>query len=159
MGSLRIVLRRRPNGRLRTGLPSPDVRRRSQRLLRAALLILVVLVTGLLAVPAPAAADPTRPTVDPAAPTPTAPLPGHPPQGSAPDGSTMGGGQLGSRGVVVAGGAGRLPSGIAAAAWLVADAGTGAGLAARDPHGRYYPASTLKTLTLLTLAPALDPGR
>ena len=27
-------------------------------------------------------------------------------------------------------------------------------LAARDPHGRYYPASTLKTLTLLTLAPA-----
>ena len=42
--------------------------------------------------------------------------------------------------------------------WLVADAGTGAVLAARDPHGRYYPASTLKTLTLLTLAPLLDPA-
>jgi D-alanyl-D-alanine carboxypeptidase (penicillin-binding protein 5/6) len=34
----------------------------------------------------------------------------------------------------------------------VADLGTGQVLAARDPHGRYYPASTLKTLTLLTLA-------
>ena len=32
-------------------------------------------------------------------------------------------------------------------------------LAARDPHGRYYPASTLKTLTLLTLAPRLDPAQ
>src|SRR3712207_7507821 len=26
-------------------------------------------------------------------------------------------------------------------------------------HGRYYPASTLKTLTLLTLLPLLDPAR
>jgi D-alanyl-D-alanine carboxypeptidase (penicillin-binding protein 5/6) len=41
----------------------------------------------------------------------------------------------------------------------VADATTGAVLAARDPHGRYYPASTLKTLTLLTLAPLLDPDQ
>ena len=31
-------------------------------------------------------------------------------------------------------------------------------LAARDPHGRFYPASTLKTLTLLTLLPMLDPA-
>ena len=51
------------------------------------------------------------------------------------------------------------PAGLTAAGWLVADAGTGAVLAARDPHGRYYPASTLKTLTLLTLAPLLDPAR
>jgi D-alanyl-D-alanine carboxypeptidase (penicillin-binding protein 5/6) len=41
---------------------------------------------------------------------------------------------------------------------LVADVGSGEVLAARDPHGRYYPASTLKTLTLLTLAPRLDPA-
>ena len=41
----------------------------------------------------------------------------------------------------------------------MADAGTGDVLAARDPHGRYYPASTLKTLTLLTLVPLLDPAR
>jgi D-alanyl-D-alanine carboxypeptidase (penicillin-binding protein 5/6) len=40
----------------------------------------------------------------------------------------------------------------------VADAGTGQVLGAQDPHGRYYPASTLKTLTLLTLTPVLDHG-
>jgi serine-type D-Ala-D-Ala carboxypeptidase (penicillin-binding protein 5/6) len=43
-------------------------------------------------------------------------------------------------------------------AWLVADAGTGAVLAARNPHQRLRPASTLKTLTALTLLPRLDPG-
>jgi D-alanyl-D-alanine carboxypeptidase (penicillin-binding protein 5/6) len=47
---------------------------------------------------------------------------------------------------------------VVAPGWLVADAGSGAVLAARDPHGRYYPASTLKTLTLLTLLPLLDPA-
>ena len=52
----------------------------------------------------------------------------------------------------------RCPAGLAATGWLVADAGTGEVLAARDPHGRYYPASTLKTLTLLTLLPVLDPA-
>jgi D-alanyl-D-alanine carboxypeptidase (penicillin-binding protein 5/6) len=109
--------------------------------------------------PAPASAAPSRPTVDPAAPTPTSPYPGGPPQGHAPDGQTVGGEQLDTRGLVVAEGAPALPDGLAAAGWLVADAGTGAVLAARDPHGRYYPASTLKTLTLLTLVPLLDPAR
>ena len=114
-------------------------------------------ITGLGGV-GPAAAAPARPTVDPAAPTPSAPWSGLPPQGSAPDGSTVGGGRLDDRGLVVAGGAPPLPTGIAASAWLVADAGSGEVLAARDPHGRYYPASTLKALTLLTLAPRLDPA-
>jgi D-alanyl-D-alanine carboxypeptidase (penicillin-binding protein 5/6) len=54
--------------------------------------------------------------------------------------------------VAVAAGAPPLPREVSAAAWLVADLGTGQVLATRDPHGRYYPASTLKTLTLLTLA-------
>ncbi|MET0763558.1 MAG: serine hydrolase [Blastococcus sp.] len=107
----------------------------------------------------PAAAAPARPTADPAAPTPTAPVPGGPPQGEAPDGSTVGGDGLDTRGTVVADGAPPLPEGLAAAGWLVADATTGDVLAARDPHGRYYPASTLKTLTLLTLAPVLDPAQ
>jgi D-alanyl-D-alanine carboxypeptidase (penicillin-binding protein 5/6) len=107
----------------------------------------------------PAAAAPARPTADPAASTPTAPWPGPPPQGQAPDGSTVGGDDLDTRGTVVADGAPPLPDGLTAAGWLVADADTGAVLAARDPHGRYYPASTLKTLTLLTLAPLLDPAR
>jgi D-alanyl-D-alanine carboxypeptidase (penicillin-binding protein 5/6) len=98
-----------------------------------------------------------RPTVDPAAPTPTAPYADGPPEGSAPDGSTVGGERLATRGLVVADGTPPLPDGVVAHGFLVADMDTGAVLAARDPHGRYYPASTLKTLTLLTLAPVLDP--
>jgi D-alanyl-D-alanine carboxypeptidase (penicillin-binding protein 5/6) len=128
---------------------------------RAVRLLCAVLLAGLLVLGggASAAAEQPRPTADPSAPTPTAPNPGRPPQGSAPDGSTVGGPRLATRGVAVAAGAPRLPAGIAAAGWLVADARTGAVLAARDPHGRYYPASTLKTLTLLTLQPRLDPHR
>jgi D-alanyl-D-alanine carboxypeptidase (penicillin-binding protein 5/6) len=114
-------------------------------------------LTGALLGPAgPALADGARPTVDPSAPTPTAPPAGLPPQGSAPDGSTVGGPGLGTRGLVTVAGAPPLPAGIDAHGWLVADAGTGEVLAAQDPHGRFYPASTLKTLTLLTLAPVLD---
>jgi serine-type D-Ala-D-Ala carboxypeptidase (penicillin-binding protein 5/6) len=40
---------------------------------------------------------------------------------------------------------------------VVADAGTGQVLAAKDPHGRYRPASTLKMLTAVTLIPLLNP--
>jgi len=104
------------------------------------------------------AGDGLRPTVDPSAPTPTSPYPGRPPQGHAPDGGTVGGPELDTRGLVVADGAPPLPDGLTAAGWVVADAGTGDVLAARDPHGRYYPASTLKTLTLLTLVHLLDPS-
>jgi D-alanyl-D-alanine carboxypeptidase (penicillin-binding protein 5/6) len=112
----------------------------------------------LLGVASPALAEVPRPTVDPAAPTPTSPSAGPPPQGSAPDGSTVGGDELDTRGLITVPGAPPLPEGIDARGWLVADAGTGAVLGAQDPHGRYYPASTLKTLTLLTLAPVLDPA-
>jgi D-alanyl-D-alanine carboxypeptidase len=133
-----------------------DGRRRGARWPVAALLAVAVAVA--LAVPAPALAEGARPTVDPSAPTPTAPYPGGPPQGSAPDGRTVGGEGLNTRGVVVAQGAPALPDGLTANGWLVADAGTGDVLAARDPHGRYYPASTLKTLTLLTLEPLLNPA-
>src|SRR4051794_22425341 len=129
--------------------------RQGRRPVAAALAGLVTVLTILLG--GPAAAQTARPTTDPAAPTPTAPIPGGPPQGHAPNGSTVGGEQLDTRGVVVADGAPPLPDGLAATGWLVADAGTGEVLAARDPHGRYYPASTLKTLTLLTLAHRLDP--
>jgi D-alanyl-D-alanine carboxypeptidase (penicillin-binding protein 5/6) len=119
----------------------------------------VVAVLAVLAGTGPAAAQAPRPTVDPSAPTPTAPVPGGPPRGHAPDGSTVGGNRLDTGGLVVADHTAALPDGLAAAGWLVADAGTGDVLAARDPHGRYYPASTLKTLTLLTLFPLLDPDR
>jgi D-alanyl-D-alanine carboxypeptidase (penicillin-binding protein 5/6) len=123
--------------------------------LRAA--AVAVALAGLLLAPGTAGADDARPTADPAAPTPTSPYPGRPPQGEAPDGSTVGGDELDARGVVVPDDAPRLPAALAAHGWLIADAGTGTVLAARDPHGRFYPASTLKTLTLLTLLPLLDP--
>jgi D-alanyl-D-alanine carboxypeptidase (penicillin-binding protein 5/6) len=124
-----------------------------------ALVLSLVPVAAVRAGPPPVAAGPTPgPTIDPSAPTPTAPRTGLPPRGSAPDGSTVGGDRLRTRGVVLAANAPPLPSGVAASGWLVADAGTGAVLGARDPHGRYYPASTLKTLTFLALAHRLDPA-
>ena len=106
----------------------------------------------------PALAEEARPTADPSAPTPTAPAPGGPPQGSGPGGVTVGGEGLDTRGTVVTDGAPPLPPEVVAPGWLVADAGSGAVLAARDPHGRFHPASTLKALTLLTLLPLLDPA-
>jgi serine-type D-Ala-D-Ala carboxypeptidase (penicillin-binding protein 5/6) len=53
-------------------------------------------------------------------------------------------------------GAPSLPA-VTAGAWIVADADTGEILAAKGPHERYLPASTLKTLTAVTLIPRLDP--
>lgn len=121
-----------------------------------------------LALAAPAYAGPSNPsspsptsvaapTVDPAAPTPTAPYPAGPPQGFAPDGSTIGGQQLDTRGQVTVSTT-AVPADVTAKGFLVADLDTGAVLAAQDPHGRYYPASTLKTLLVATLFPTLDPN-
>src|SRR5580704_16801014 len=70
------------------------------------------------------------------------------------------GGQLAAeKGVVVnypSRSAPRLP-GVAASAFVVADAGTGQVLAAKDPHGWYRPASMLKVLTAVALIPLLSP--
>ncbi|MCA1823348.1 MAG: D-alanyl-D-alanine carboxypeptidase family protein [Mycobacteriales bacterium] len=71
--------------------------------------------------------------------------------------AAIGGAQLASRGLVVDPGAPALPGGLTASAWVVADLDTGAVLAARDAHGRYAPASTIKTLTATTLIPRLSP--
>jgi serine-type D-Ala-D-Ala carboxypeptidase (penicillin-binding protein 5/6) len=71
----------------------------------------------------------------------------------------IGGPLLASHGILVrypATGARKLPK-IPASAWVLADAGTGQVLAARDPHGLFPPASTLKVLTAISLIPALDP--
>jgi D-alanyl-D-alanine carboxypeptidase (penicillin-binding protein 5/6) len=59
--------------------------------------------------------------------------------------------------VVVAHNAPRLPR-IPASAYVIADAKTGAVLAAKDAHGRYEPASTLKMLTAITMLPRLKPS-
>jgi D-alanyl-D-alanine carboxypeptidase (penicillin-binding protein 5/6) len=73
----------------------------------------------------------------------------------------VGGPQLAGRGVIVnypARGARKLPR-IPASAYLVADATTGQVLAAKDPHGHFLPASTLKILPADTLMPVLNPAR
>lgn len=73
--------------------------------------------------------------------------------------TVVGGTQLGARGVVVnypSRSTRRLPA-VRASAYVIADAGTGQVLAAKDPHGRYAPASILKILTVDTLMPVLNP--
>ena len=51
------------------------------------------------------------------------------------------------------------PAGISAASWLVADADSGEVLAARSPHARHRPASTIKLLTALLAAQQLPLNR
>jgi D-alanyl-D-alanine carboxypeptidase (penicillin-binding protein 5/6) len=73
--------------------------------------------------------------------------------------AVVGGPELAGRGVVVhypASGARRLPS-VHASSYVIADAGTGQVLAAKDPHGHFLPASTLKVLTADALMPVLKP--
>jgi D-alanyl-D-alanine carboxypeptidase (penicillin-binding protein 5/6) len=71
----------------------------------------------------------------------------------------IGGAQLAGHGMLVnypSRSVPRLPE-VAASAWVIADAGTGQVLAAKDPHGWYRPASTLKVLTAISLIPLLNP--
>ncbi len=94
----------------------------------------------------PAAVD-TSEDVPPGAPAVTElPVPAKP----------VGGGRLGECGLIVPKGAPPLPSDISAGAWLIADLDTGEVLAAKDPHGRYRPASTLKLLTAQVMLKNLD---
>jgi serine-type D-Ala-D-Ala carboxypeptidase (penicillin-binding protein 5/6) len=72
----------------------------------------------------------------------------------------VGGPELASPGVVVhypAKGAIPLPQ-VPASAYVIADARTGQVLAAKDAHGLFPPASTLKVLTAVTLIPLLNPN-
>jgi serine-type D-Ala-D-Ala carboxypeptidase (penicillin-binding protein 5/6) len=74
--------------------------------------------------------------------------------------AAIGGVQLAGHGVLVnypSGSVPRLPK-VQASAWVIADAGTGQVLAAKDPHGWYRPASTLKVLTAISLIPVLNPN-
>jgi len=72
----------------------------------------------------------------------------------------IGGVALGGCGLVLPAGAPAIPPDITAAGWTVSDLDTGEVLGARDPHGRYRPASTLKLLTMIVLMDNLkDPGQ
>jgi serine-type D-Ala-D-Ala carboxypeptidase (penicillin-binding protein 5/6) len=73
--------------------------------------------------------------------------------------SVVGGPLLASTGTVVNEPAGAQPvPNVPASAWVIANADTGQVLAAKDPHGEYGPASTLKVLTAVTLIPLLNPN-
>ncbi|MGQ0632059.1 MAG: D-alanyl-D-alanine carboxypeptidase family protein [Sporichthyaceae bacterium] len=88
-------------------------------------------------------------------PVPTAPTSSPATPAIAPLRSDIGGPRMAETGFITAPGAPALPA-TSAAAWVVADADTGEVLAARDPHRKLRPASTLKTLLALTMAPRLD---
>jgi D-alanyl-D-alanine carboxypeptidase (penicillin-binding protein 5/6) len=68
----------------------------------------------------------------------------------------VGGRLLAGRGIVVDRGAMPLPQ-VPASAYVVANAGTREVLAAKDPHGLFPPASTLKVLTAITMLPRFRP--
>lgn len=71
----------------------------------------------------------------------------------------IGGAKLTGNDVIVDPGPGATPlPDVPASAWVIADLDTGAILAAKAPHVPRPPASTLKTLTALTLIPRLDSG-
>lgn len=88
------------------------------------------------------------------------PKPGNPAPSpmSVPD-SPVGGLRLGECGLVLPRGAPDPPAGITATSWLIADADSGAVLAAKDPHGRHRPASTIKLFTALLAADQLPMDR
>ncbi|WP_018653586.1 D-alanyl-D-alanine carboxypeptidase family protein [Actinomadura flavalba] len=79
---------------------------------------------------------------------------------SAAPAEPVGGGRLGETGTIVEAVPGLKPlPKINAKSWVIADGDTGDVLAAKNPHGQYLPASTLKTLTALALIPKLDANR
>ncbi|WP_137724612.1 D-alanyl-D-alanine carboxypeptidase family protein [Prescottella subtropica] len=85
------------------------------------------------------------------------PRPGEPAPTPVPvPAAPVGGDALGACGVITAPGTPPLPADISATGWLVADLGTGQVLAAKDPHGRYRPASTVKVLLALVALDELD---
>ncbi|MFC5747088.1 D-alanyl-D-alanine carboxypeptidase family protein [Actinomadura rugatobispora] len=88
-----------------------------------------------------------------------APAAGRTPEPAKPK-EPVGGPQLGGRGVIVnaASGVPAAPK-IKASSWIVADAGSGEVLGAKDPHGHYLPASAIKTLTTLALVRRLNPAQ
>ncbi|HEY3894217.1 MAG TPA: peptidase M15 [Pseudonocardiaceae bacterium] len=69
--------------------------------------------------------------------------------------SPVGGARMGECGLILPADAPTPPAGINAQSWLIADADSGEVLAARDPHARNRPASTLKLFTSLLVADQL----
>jgi serine-type D-Ala-D-Ala carboxypeptidase (penicillin-binding protein 5/6) len=124
-----------------------------------------VFAVGLAALAAPSAAASSHAPASPKAPASAraSASPSASPAGSAAASGgdwTQGGAQLASRGIVVnplSRATPKLPK-LNVDAFVVANAGTGQVLAAKDAHGWFRPASTLKVLTALALIPVLNPN-
>ena len=72
----------------------------------------------------------------------------------------IGGAALGSRGLAVdRASTFAKPPVVQASSYVLADLDTGEVLAAKNAHGRFAPASTLKTLTAVTFIPRMDPDQ
>lgn len=85
------------------------------------------------------------------------PAPGEPTPTQLPVPSpAIGGQRMGDCGVIVPDGAPPVPAEISATAWMVSDLDTGRVLAAKDPHGRYRPASTIKVALAIVALRSLD---
>jgi len=132
-------------------MPDRIQRRGAPAVAGTALAVAAALGSAALGFAAPAAAASGGLSAAPATASPAFPAPASLPR-------AIGGSLLSSRGVIVnaARTVPRLP-GVHASAFVIADAGTGQVLAAKDPHGWYRPASTLKVLTAITLIPLLNP--
>lgn len=85
------------------------------------------------------------------------PAPGEPTPSALPVPSpAVGGDRMSECGVVLPADAPPLPADISATSWLLADLDTGRVLAAKDPHGRYRPASTIKVALAIVALRTLD---
>jgi serine-type D-Ala-D-Ala carboxypeptidase (penicillin-binding protein 5/6) len=138
----------------------------ASRCVHAAAAVTVVLFAGVI--PAPiAAAEPNaspdtntcpfRVTTPPAVDASEVPAPG----GGTPVPlpvplRPVGGDLMGDCGVVTAAGTPPVPNDISADAWLIADLDNGQIVAAKDPHGRYRPASIIKVLVAMAAINELD---
>lgn len=140
------------------------------RLIVCVLLVATVLLGGSPAVaqlppaPTPTAPPTTTPNTDacpyatlPAPPTDASevPAPGQTVPAPLPVQDPPVGG-LGTCGVDVPAGAPPVPAGLTASGWVVVDLDSGEVLGAKDPHGRYRPASTIKLLTASLALSRLD---
>jgi len=133
------------------------MRQRCRGLLLLVLLPLLLATVAVVPALVPALAGPGL--VSPQLAAPAHASVGEPPVASASAGAPVGGARMGTRGVVAPPGAPALPAGLTAGSWVLADLDTGEVLAARNPHAKLAPASTLKALTALTLIPRVDRKR
>jgi len=129
---------------------------------RTAIIVAVVtmsLALATFALPATGAIAKPKPKAPAHKPHPT------PPPSPAPDAPAnwrqIGGPLMASNGIVVNYPAGKHPwelPKVPASAYVIANAANGQVIAAKDPHGLFPPASTLKVLTAITMLPRLNPS-